>query len=107
MRGRAGSLLFAAARISWQTVGPLHQSRCGAGVLYREVLRAALHGELRPPDLLYRSLASSAARRPSHARAHHRSAQRRTGTDREELVTSTKYLVPGISCAHAVCGLSF
>ena len=60
LRGRAGALLFAAARVSGCADCGVHDGGCEAGVFDGEGLCAELHHRLRAQDQLHRSLARSA-----------------------------------------------
>ena len=60
LRGRAGALLLAAARVSGRAAGRVHDGGREAGVFDGEELRAELHDWLRAPDQLYRPLESAA-----------------------------------------------
>src|SRR3984885_14358610 len=60
LRRWAGALLLPAARLSWRAPGRVHKSRSEARVPDGKNLRSALHDQLRPPDLLHRSLARPA-----------------------------------------------
>ena len=60
LRGRAGALLLAAARLSGRAAGRVHNGGCKAGVFDREELLAQLHHRLRPQDQLHRPLESAA-----------------------------------------------
>ena len=57
LRGRAGSLLFAAARLSRQAAGRVHGRGYSARIHDGERLRAVLHGLLCSPGVLSRFLA--------------------------------------------------
>ena len=60
LRGRAGALLLAAARVSGRAAGRVHHGGREAGVFDGEELRAELHHRLRAPDQLHRPLARAA-----------------------------------------------
>src|SRR6516162_1509201 len=60
LRGWTGALLLPAARLSWYASGTVLRARYSTGIPYREELRAALHGVVRSPGLVHRSLAISA-----------------------------------------------
>ena len=60
VRGRAGALLFAAARISGQAAGRIHGGGHPARVPDGEIVRAALHGGVRAPDFVHGFLARAA-----------------------------------------------
>jgi len=47
LRGRAGALVLAAARVSRDSAGAVHAGDAPPGVLDQEVLRAAMHGFVR------------------------------------------------------------
>ena len=60
LRGRAGALLLAAARLSGRADCGVHDGGCEAGVSDREELRAQLHHRLRAPHQPHRPLARAA-----------------------------------------------
>src|SRR5579862_1929422 len=60
LRGRAGPLLFAAARVSGEASGAIYGGRHPAGIRHRKGLRAAMHRGLRALHLIYGFLAGSA-----------------------------------------------
>ena len=60
LRGRAGALLLAAARLSGRSDGRVHDGGREAGVSDGEELRAELHHRLRAPDQPHRPLARAA-----------------------------------------------
>ncbi len=62
LRGRAGSLLQPAARVSGRAACRLHHGGCEAGVPDGQELRAQLHHRLRTPDQPHRPLARAADR---------------------------------------------
>src|SRR5215472_14169597 len=59
MRGWAGALLFAAARVSGESVRAVYGGGYSAGVPDGERLRAALHGVMCASGLIYGFLACS------------------------------------------------
>src|SRR6516164_288140 len=59
MRGWAGALLLAAARISGDSAGTVHGGGYSAGVFDRKRLRAALYGVMCAPGIVHRFLARS------------------------------------------------
>jgi hypothetical protein len=60
LRGRAGALLLAAARVSGGSDCGVYDGGCEAGVFDGEELRAELHDWVRAPDQPYRPLAGAA-----------------------------------------------
>jgi hypothetical protein len=60
LRGRAGALLLATARVPGRADCPIHDGGCEAGVPDGEELRAQLHHRLRAPHQLHRPLAGAA-----------------------------------------------
>jgi hypothetical protein len=60
LRGRAGALLLAAARLSGHTARKVHSRGHSPGVCDGEVLRSPLHGGLRPLHVLHGFLALAA-----------------------------------------------
>ena len=60
LRGRAGALLLAAARLSGQAAGPVHAQDHPPRISHRKALRAVLHRELRALRLVLRLLARQA-----------------------------------------------
>ena len=60
-RGRAGALLLAAARVSGDSAGEIHDCRFAPRVPDGEAVRAALHGIVRAPDIGAGCVAGTAA----------------------------------------------
>src|SRR4030081_2035640 len=77
LRRRIGALLLAAARLSRQAARRVYGGRYPARVHHGEVLRAYVHGILRPLRFLLRFL----ARRANDSLGESRSAVQPAGTD--------------------------